>query len=83
MFSPLSFGGELRGGGTPAKAALSPPEFFERGIQIGNLKIRPHLIGEQQFGVSRLPQEKIRKPPFSTRAYEQIDIAAVAGERRT
>jgi hypothetical protein len=30
-----------------AKAALSPAEFLEGGIQVSRVEIRPHAIGEE------------------------------------
>jgi hypothetical protein len=34
-----------------AEAALAMMEFFDGFIEVGPIKVRPHAIGEEQFGI--------------------------------
>jgi hypothetical protein len=63
-----------------AEAALAMLELFDGGIQVGLIEIGPHAIGEQQFGVGRLLEQKVGQALLAAGAYQQVDIAGIAAD---
>jgi hypothetical protein len=54
--------------------AFAPRKFRERGAKIGDRKIRPALVQEDEFGKRTFPQKKIGKPLLATGANQEIDV---------
>src|SRR5882724_11820518 len=54
--------------------ALAPTKFRERRAKIGDRKIRPALVQENEFGKRTFPQKKIGKPLLATGANQEIDV---------
>ena len=51
--------------GNGAKAPLAVTKGRDRGFKIGLRKIWPERVGEEQFGIRQLPQEKITNAQFA------------------
>ena len=61
-----------------AEAALAGAEIRNCGAQMLGAEVRPHGVGEEQFGVGALPQQEVREPLFAAGADQQVDVAAGA-----
>jgi hypothetical protein len=48
-------------------------ELADGGIQIGGAKIGPHAPGEDEFGISALPEQKVAEALFAAGADEQVN----------
>ena len=59
----LRLGGDIA---EAAEAAFAPTKVAHGRAQVVGAKLGPHLVGEQQLGVSALPQQKVRQALFAT-----------------
>src|SRR3569832_612536 len=60
-----------------AKAPLSPAIGCDCGIQRSIVEIRPVGIGEIQFGISKLPEQKVGNAFFAAGTNEQIRFRCI------
>jgi hypothetical protein len=62
-----------------AKSPLSKVKLIERRVQVGGVKIGPHALQENEFGIRALPQQKIGEAFFAAGANEQIHFTTFRG----
>ena len=58
-----------------AEAALPAMKLFQSQVQIHFVKVGPHPVRKQEFGIGRFPQQKIRQTFLSARANQQINLS--------
>ena len=63
-----------------AEAPLSAIEFLYRGGEVGGVEVWPHALCEEEFSVSRLPQQKVGEPLLAASADQEIDVSAACGQ---
>ena len=67
----------MLGAGDGAVTAFATLEIEERFEQTGAIEIRPECIGDEDFGVSDLPEEEIADAHFTAGADEEIRIGKI------
>ena len=66
-----------RGCKNASESALTLPELAYRCIQICGVKVRPHSVSEQEFGISRLPEQEVGKALLAASANEQVNFSTL------
>src|SRR6266404_7026170 len=58
-----------------AKPAFALMERGQRFLEIFAPKIRPHPLGEMQFGVGTLPKQEVGQPLFAAGPDHEVDVS--------
>src|SRR4051812_46543471 len=74
---PASERWRLRGVHGPAETAVAIEVPLDALPQVGAREIRPQRVEEDELGIRRLPQQEVRRPLFTARADEQVDVRHV------